>query len=221
MTPAFFLACSFNPLTAMTDASFWNDLYQTGETRWDIGMPSPPLTAYLDQLTDKNLRILVPGAGYAHEVRHLLEQGFTRVTVIDIATSPIAQLKESTKAYGEAVRLLEEDFFDHQGNYDLILEQAFFCTLEPAYREVYVRQCWNLLAPHGKLAGVLFNREFNPPGPPYGGDQAAYRHIFAPYFELLHWAACKNSFPARQGSEWFMLLQKKPTIAIKRGPYAG
>jgi hypothetical protein len=198
----------------MADASFWNDLYQTGETPWDLGMPSPPLTTYVDQLTDKNLRILVPGAGYGHEVHYLLQQGFTRVTVLDIAAPPIRRLKHTTKAHGEAVHLLQGDFFDHRGHYDLILEQTFFCTLAPALRKAYARQCWNLLSSRGKLAGLLFDREFPFPGPPYGGGQANYRRIFAPYFRFLHWATCYNSYRTRRGSEWFMVLQKKARLSL-------
>lgn len=193
----------------MNDASFWNDLYATGHTRWDIGTPSPPLTAYIDQLRDKNLRILIPGAGNGHEVRYLLEQGFTRVTVVDIAAIPIERLKTATQAHGAAVSVVQQDFFHHLGAYDLILEQTFFCTLEPAYRKAYACHCRDLLGENGKLCGVLFNREFSLPGPPYGGTEAEYQRIFAPYFRSLHWAACENSHPPRQGTEWFMVLQKK------------
>ena len=42
---------------------FWTKRYQDNEAGWDLGTISTPLKEYIDQLTDKNLRILIPGAG--------------------------------------------------------------------------------------------------------------------------------------------------------------
>ena len=46
---------------------FWAKKYVSGETGWDMGMVSPPIKAYIDQLENKDLSILIPGAGNAYE----------------------------------------------------------------------------------------------------------------------------------------------------------
>jgi hypothetical protein len=75
--------------------AFWNNRYDTADTGWDLGQVSPPLKAYIDQLENKNLRILIPGCGNTYEAEYLLQQGFEDVTVIDIAPTLVASL--STK----------------------------------------------------------------------------------------------------------------------------
>jgi hypothetical protein len=51
------------------------NVIRSNETGWDLGQVSPPLKAYIDQLTDKNLRILIPGCGNSYEAEYLLEKG--------------------------------------------------------------------------------------------------------------------------------------------------
>ena len=102
---------------------YWEDRYQNQQTGWDIGSVSTPLKAYIDQIDNKNIKILIPGAGYGHEVRYLAQQGFKNVDVIDLSVSALTQLKKAlpdTTAY----QLIEGDFFEHQASYDLILEQT-------------------------------------------------------------------------------------------------
>jgi hypothetical protein len=41
--------------------AFWDNKYKSGETGWDIGYISTPLKKYFDQLTNKELKILIPG----------------------------------------------------------------------------------------------------------------------------------------------------------------
>ena len=67
----------------------------------------------------------------------------------------------------------------------------------------------SLLAPGGKLAGLLFCVVFDKQGPPYGGSELEYRAVFEDYFGFRHFAPCYNSIPARKGNELFMLLQRK------------
>jgi SAM-dependent methyltransferase len=194
----------------MPDKEFWDSHYNAGQTGWDLGSVSPPLKAYIDQISDKSLRILIPGAGNSYEALHLLEQGFMDVTVLDIAPTVIRRLTEKTKNLSRGrLHAIEEDFFRHTGKYDLILEQTFFCALEPERREEYARHMHELLGDGGKLTGILFNTVFEFGPPPFGGYAGDYKKLFAPYFNFRTWAACYNSYPARAGSEWFMILEKK------------
>ncbi|NML37142.1 methyltransferase domain-containing protein [Chitinophaga sp. G-6-1-13] len=185
-----------------TDPQYWNNRYLTGDIGWDMGRVSPPLQAYIDQLEDRDLEILIPGAGNSYEAAYLLEKGFRRVTVLDIAPALIEQLRQAFA--GTALQIVEDDFFRHEGRYDIVLEQTFFCALDPSLRRDYVTHMHTLIKPGGHLAGVLFNRNFSHDGPPFGGMEAEYRELFAPLFELKTLERCYNSHPARQGSEVFI-----------------
>lgn len=190
------------------DEKFWNERYQANETGWDLGQVSPPLKAYIDQLDNKDLRILIPGCGNSHEAEYLLEKGFTNVSVIDIATEPVSRLRARFQS-NPNINIIQGDFFTHQSEYDLILEQTFFCALDPKLRKNYVEAMKGLLPAGGKLVGVLFNKEFEQQGPPFGGTDDEYRSLFADAFEFRTFGNCYNSFPKRAGTEVFIILQRK------------
>ena len=64
--------------------AFWDNKYTNEKLGWDIGYISTPLKSYIDQLADKNLKILIPGAGNGYEVEYLFNSGFTNIHVVDI-----------------------------------------------------------------------------------------------------------------------------------------
>lgn len=192
----------------MLDAHFWNQRYLSHSTGWDIGQVSPPLRDFFDQMQHKDVRILIPGCGNAYEAEYLLLNGFTNITLLDIAETPIIDLQR--KYLGNPnITILHQNFFDHKGTYDFIFEQTFFCALHPSQRADYVKQMYNLLAPGGKLVGVLFNVEFEKDGPPFGGVEDEYRPLFKPYFRFKIFAPCNNSIGPRVGTELFIYLEKK------------
>ncbi|ULQ57979.1 TPMT family class I SAM-dependent methyltransferase [Flavihumibacter rivuli] len=190
------------------DAAYWNDRYLNHKTSWDIGYAAPALTHFVDQLPDKSISILVPGCGNGYEVEYLLQKGFTNVTVVDIAPSLTDALKRRLEPYsGKELTIITGDFFELDGLYDLVLEQTFFCALDPEKRADYANKMFNILKPGGKLAGVLFNREFIG-GPPFGGSQEEYKKLFSKMFTIKVMEPCYNSITPRQGSEVFMILFK-------------
>lgn len=140
--------------------SFWSSRYQNGYTGWDIGSPSPPLYQYLCQLHTKTLSILVPGGGNAHEVAAAWTLGFTDIHLLDISLLPINKFLENNPSF-PVHQTIHQNFFEHQGSYDLILEQTFFCSIDPELRLEYVKKMQSLLKPEGRLVGVLFDRIFN------------------------------------------------------------
>ena len=190
------------------NGDYWSNRYDDGTAVWDLGEVSPPLRNYINQLEDKNTRILIPGCGNTYEADYLLKQGFTDVTVIDIAPALVAQLKEKYKD-NPSIKIILGDFFKYEGEYDLILEQTFFCALDPALRNNYVAKMPELLAPNGKLVGVLFNRRFEEQGPPFGGTKDEYEPMFANEFNFKTFEPCYNSFSKRKDSELFINLVKK------------
>jgi methyl halide transferase len=191
------------------DKHYWEGRWQHQQTGWDLGMVSPPLQQFIDSLPDKTLRILIPGCGNAHEAFYLLNNGFSNVTVIDIAPTLINALNLLLADHPAAqnIRTVCGDFFEHSGMYDIILEQTFFCAIDPRLRIQYAEQCHALLAPAGKLAGVLFNCAFEG-GPPYGGNEAEYRQYFTSLFNIHKMELCLNSAGPRAGRElWIELIK--------------
>lgn len=190
--------------------TYWQHRYEARNTGWDMGMVSPPLGAYIDQLTEKNINILLPGAGMGYEAVYLAEAGFEALTVLDIAPYPLESLKERLPASFSSENLVEADFFDFEaGPFDLVLEHTFFCALPPQLRPQYALKMNELLRPGGKLSGLLFDFPLTSEGPPFGGSKEEYEQLFAPYFHIRVLERATNSIPPRQGSELFFIFEKK------------
>lgn len=190
------------------NAAYWQQRYQNNQTGWDTQGITTPLRTYFDQLTYKTLRILIPGCGNAYEAEYLFTSGFTNVFVADVAPAPLENFANRVQNFPKE-QLLLQNFFDLQGQYDLIVEQTFFCAISPDLRAAYARKCAELLVPGGKLVGLLFDTDFTHDGPPFGGSAEEYKQYFEPYFHFRHFGKAFNSIPPRQGRELFINLQKK------------
>jgi methyl halide transferase len=188
-------------MTDFLSKNYWNTRYETEQTGWDLKAVSPPLKAYIDQLTDKEIRILIPGCGSGYEARYLATQGFQNVTVIDIAPLAVEIMKKNLSDY-QNITVIEGDFFNHAGEYDLILEQTFFCAIDPALRPKYVQKMSELLTTKGKLVGLLFGVQF-PNNPPFGGSKEEYVNLFSDKFLVKTLESCYNSVKPRMGNELF------------------
>lgn len=187
---------------------YWNERYQQHNTPWDIGDVSPPLKKYLDKLSDKTLRILIPGAGSAYEAIYAHQQGFSNVYVCDWAPAAFDNLRQQAPEFPEA-HLLVNDFFKLEIEVDLILEQTFFSAIDPSQRSEYARKTAEFLSPQGKLVGLLFAHPFEHQGPPFGGTKEAYQRIFSPYFHILQMEISRDSIQPRAGRELFIELRKR------------
>ncbi len=190
------------------DATFWDNRYQEQNMGWDIGHISPPIKAYIDQLEDRSIHILIPGCGNAYEGQYLFEQGFTHTHLIDLSPTALANFAERVEGFPEA-QLICEDFFQHEGQYDLIIEQTFFCAIHPSLRAAYAQQMHRLLKPGGKLVGLLFNDPLHDDRPPFGGTPLEYLGYFQPHFDTIYMKEAYNSIEPRMGRELFINLQKE------------
>jgi SAM-dependent methyltransferase len=189
------------------DREYWDARYDQGAAGWDIGYAAPQLTKCFDDLEDRNQRILVPGAGFGHEAVYLISKGFTDVHVLDISAIPLEQLKNSTGNPKE-LHCHHEDFFLHNGAYDLIVEQTFFCAIHPEERRLYVDKVFELLKEGGMLIGLFWNVSMNPDRPPFGGSENEYRGLFEGLFEVEVMEPAKYSIKPRSGRELFISIKK-------------
>ena len=186
---------------------FWENLYEVGDTGWDIGYPSTPLKDYIDQIHDKKQHILIPGAGNSYEAEYLHTIGYANVFILDISEQPLSNFLDRTPGF-PSDHIIHQNFFDHEGEYDLILEQTFFCALEKDLRPAYVEKMHSLLCEDGLLVGLLFDDPLNEDHPPYGGNKEIYQELFSPLFEIEIMERCYNSIPPRDGKELFIKLKK-------------
>ena len=188
--------------------NFWDLRYQNNEIGWDIGYISTPLKKYIDQLTDKNIKILIPGGGNSYEAEYLYNLDFKNVFVLDISPTALTNLKNRVPDFPKN-HLINIDFFKLNNSFDLILEQTFFCALTPKLRDSYVLKMNQLLRPNGKLVGLLFNIPLNKDRPPFGGTKKEYLSYFKTYFKIEIMELSYNSISERTNNELFIKLIKK------------
>ena len=201
------------------DGIYWNNQYQANTTAWDLGEVSPPIKRYIDTLPNKDAKILIPGCGNAYEAEYLNQQGFTDITIIDIAPLLVEKLKQNF-AKSKNIKVVFGDFFEHQGKYDYIFEQTFFCALSPTMRQKYVWKMHQLLADKGKLVGLLFNRDFEI-SPPFGGSQVEYEQLFKETFLFHTFCIAENSIGPRTKAEFFIEFQKNNEVEVNIYSFEG
>ncbi len=190
------------------DANFWNNRYLEGSHRWDLGAVSPPLKSLADSLTDKNIKILIPGGGNSHEAEYLFSKGFKNVYVVDLAEEPLKNIKNRIPAYPDQ-QLIHGNFFDVNLTFDLVIEQTFFCAIAPSLREKYVLKMHEILKPGGFVKGVMFDAVLNTEHPPFGGNVQEYTALFSDLFYVHKMESCYNSHETRKGRELFVAFEKK------------
>lgn len=190
------------------DKTYWNKRYIENETGWDIGYISTPLKEYFDQLNNKGLRILIPGAGNAYEAEYLFNTGFKNTFVVDISEEACENFKARNPKF-PASQVLCENYFNINGSYDLMIEQTFFCAIHPNKRHRYVEKAHQILSPKGKLVGLLFQKKLFEDHPPFGGSKTEYINLFEPHFDIEIMETSHNSIPPRKDAELFIKLTPK------------
>ena len=192
------------------DKAYWDSRYQSNKIGWDIGYISPAIKNWFDTQKNKDLHILIPGAGSGYEVSYAHQLAFKNVFYMDISSEAVTLFKSKNKWFPEN-RILSENFFDlsMSSYFDVIIEQTFFCAQNPSVRLKYVEKTHNLLRKKGQLIGLLFGINFEKKGPPFGGSMMEYQKLFEPKFDIKKLQICKNSIPERKGNEIWMELTKK------------
>ncbi|MFY0631431.1 MAG: methyltransferase domain-containing protein [Flavobacteriaceae bacterium] len=192
--------------------SYWSKRYIDGMIGWDLGEPSKPLVSYIDQLKDKSIKILVPGAGNAYEVEYLFNNGFKNVYVMDVSELPLLNFQQRVANFPKN-QIVHEDFFEYSEQFDLIIEQTFFCSFPPIdnNREKYVQKMYELLNLGGKLVGLWFNIPFSGDFTkrPFGCTKEEYLKLFSASFEIRKFEESYNSVENRGAPEFFGILEKR------------
>ena len=191
------------------NAQYWNQRYQEGNIPWNTGTVTPALINYLSDFP-RDTSILIPGVGTSREGITLANMGFTNITFNDYSTHALDKLQTALEEEGfeHVFRYIGGDFFELQGAYDIIMEQTFFCALDPSLRQRMVEKVADLLRPEGIWFGVLFRTEFDRLGPPFGGSEEIYKELFTKIMYIEEMTICQDSIPARDGNELFFICKK-------------
>ena len=64
------------------DKNFWKTKYNNDDTGWNIGYTSMSIKTYIYQLTDKALKIVIPGAYNSYDDEYLHFNGLRIVYVL-------------------------------------------------------------------------------------------------------------------------------------------
>ncbi len=190
------------------DVEYWNNLYKEQRIGWDIGYAAPALTEYIDQIKNKHIKILVPGAGNAYEVEYLHKKNFKNVFMLDFSVDAVNSFKKRYSDFPDE-NIITDNFFSHKSKYDLILEQTFFTSFCPDKRKAFAKKIFNLLNKGGKYVGLFFSHEFMKPIPPFGATKEIYEQLFLPFFNFKRFEIAYNSIKPRKGREYFFIMQKK------------
>ncbi len=136
------------------------------------------------------------------------ELGFKQVYVCDWAESSFESLREKTDGFPED-HLICGDFFEISDRFEMIIEQTFFCSIQPNRRNEYVKHASQLLEGNGLLTGLFFASQFQRQGPPFGGTEEEYRILFEPFFRVEMMKLSQNSILPRLGNELHFKMKKK------------
>ncbi len=190
------------------DETYWENRYQANSSRWDLGVVSPPIKDLIDSLQNKSQRILIPGGGNSWEAEYMHRQGFTNVFVVDLAISPLENLAYKVPSFPKE-HIIQEDFFKFEGSFDLIIEQTFFCAIDPKLRENYVKKVHQLLRKGVKIRGLLFDAPLNNDKPPFGVIKSSILNCSLLFFEIITIKKTTKSIESRLGRELFFEMIKK------------
>lgn len=124
-------------------------------------------------------RIMIPGCGNGYEAITLAEKGFD-VVCIDIAATPIANLRKALDERGLTAELIESDFFSLDFSsqaFDSIYEQTCLCALPASEWMNFERWMHHSLKTDGKLY-THFMQTGEEGGPPFHCDMGEMKQLF-------------------------------------------
>lgn len=195
----------------MTD---WESCYLEGNTPWDKGAPSPPLSEWIKK-NHPSGKALVPGCGIGHDVAVLIEAGVEAVGV-DLSSTAVERAQARYPDYAASFHLgdLLELPGEWRGHFDFVFEHTCLCAWPPDMRGAYAKVVHRLLKPGGLLVGVWFiNPDMEPgeSGPPFGISLNELGELFP----VPSWGVEEDFIPpvayeGREGRERLRVLRKQP-----------
>lgn len=143
----------------------WEKIYQTkslNEVSWYQPTPTTSLELIQELKLSKDAAIIDVGGGDSFLVDHLLEQGYTNITVLDISQAALARAQERLGAKAALVQWIEADasVFEAPQAYDCWHDRATFHFLrEENEIQHYLSAAQKGIKPGGQLILGTFSEE--------------------------------------------------------------
>lgn len=143
--------------TAFDPKAHWENIYTKKgpqEVSWFQQMPKVSLDLFAEYRVPLNARVIDVGGGDSSLVDHLLDGGFTDVTVLDISGRALEKAQERLGLRRAFVKWIESDAttFDAPAPFDVWHDRAVFHFLtSEAAVDQYLERLARLLKPGGLL----------------------------------------------------------------------
>jgi SAM-dependent methyltransferase len=200
---------------AVDAPDFWQRLYDTGGSLWNLGTATPAFVKFLHEpTTPKPGRMIVPGCGQGYDALLFARHGF-EVVGVDFAESAVVAARRSAERQGvRNAEFVQADLFalppEWNGTFDYALEYTCFCAIDPARRAEYVDVIARLLKPGGTLFALFYPIRAGADGPPFLVSEDEIRRLFSPAFVIMEWRAQPEySLDRRREFEAFSVLRKR------------
>ena len=193
-------------------AKAWEERYQQGGDRWNLGFPAPPFVSLLNSPNAPQPgKLAVLGCGKGHDALFFADSGF-EVIGFDFAGSAIAESTATSKAKGITAQFLQRDIFtldrEFANTFDYVIEHTCFCAIDPSLRSQYVEIVKSILKPDGKLIALFYLHQ-RPGGPPFGANKEEILDYFGTDFEPISFQLAQDSIERRRGDEYLAIFQLK------------
>ncbi|MGK0362948.1 MAG: SAM-dependent methyltransferase [Bradymonadia bacterium] len=166
----------------------WNEHYETAQTPWDLGGPSPVVQRLAVQVLGavqspgtEPRRVIVPGCGFGHDAEAIARLGH-QVVGADIAPAAMKAAAQRTDIVDWQVANAFAPPADWLGSFDAVVEHTLYCALEPEMLDTYRDAVHALLKPGGALFGAFLHhtRDVRP----RGTNPDALRARFGAHFDI-------------------------------------
>ncbi len=141
----------------------WENVFATkklNEVSWYQQTPKESLQFFNQLSVDKNAAVIDIGGGDSFLVDHLLDRGYTNITVLDISKSAIDKVKKRLGKKANRVKWIVSDILDFKNDsqYDCWHDRAAFHFLTTAEEvEKYISIAQKHIKPSGKLVMGTFS----------------------------------------------------------------
>ena len=147
----------------MDTKTHWENVYRTKDTdevSWYQRTPRISLDLIRRVVPDRRANIIDIGGGNSSLVDHLLHDGYSHVTVLDVSGTALRQAQQRVEAVSQAVTWVEADVRTAdlpEATFDVWHDRAVFHFLtEPTDRQLYVAQARRAVRPGGHVIVATF-----------------------------------------------------------------
>lgn len=203
---------SYDHSDGPSSPQFWDELYSSGATGWDLGSSTPVFRDVVQrQLIPATGSVLVVGAGKGHDAILFAQHGYD-VVAVDFAPTAIQIARTNAEDARVAVQFIQTDLF-HLGAayrhcFDLMVEYTVFCAIDPSRRREYLEMSESVLKPGGLLVGLFFPIDGREGGPPFAVDAKEVEQLFSKSFTLEHKEIPTSSVKPRRGKEILLIWKR-------------